>query len=174
MKIFNTRSRLILVSVLAIGATAAAAQTLSSERGGQSALRDASLRHADFHDMRGGHHGGFGGRHGGDLMTGLFEAIDTDGDGAVTQREIDAYRDARVGAVDTSGDGALDIGEFDTLYRELTRPRMVDAFQRLDADGDGSVTTEELDERFGSIVERLDRNGDGALGIEDRRGRHRS
>ncbi|MEL6208243.1 MAG: EF-hand domain-containing protein [Pseudomonadota bacterium] len=122
---------------------------------------------------RGGEHGGFGfgrGRGGSERFQRLFAEIDADGDGAVTQEEVDAYRSARVAAADASGDGALSIEEFDTLYREFTRDRMVDAFQDLDSDGDGVISTEEFDFRFGSIVERMDRDGDGALTLQMGRG----
>ncbi|MEM8571831.1 MAG: hypothetical protein AAGG56_13135 [Pseudomonadota bacterium] len=99
----------------------------------------------------------------------LFEEVDMDGDGMVTQEEVDAFRDAKVGEADTSGDGALSIEEFDDLYREFTRSQMVDLFQRLDANGDGVIGSEEMDRRFGNAVERMDRNGDGALSIQDGR-----
>jgi Ca2+-binding EF-hand superfamily protein len=101
----------------------------------------------------------------------LFEEIDADGDGAVTQAEIDAFRAAKVAGADTSGDGALSIEEFDTLYREFTRWRMVRAFQELDTDGDGVISQAEMDRRFGRVVEQMDRDGDGALTLQDRRPR---
>lgn len=115
---------------------------------------------------------GFGGPGGGEMMQMLFEEVDADGNGAVTQEEIDAFRAARVGAADASGDGGLTLEEFETLYREFTRLRMVRAFQALDTDGDGVISQAEMDRRFGQVVERMDRNGDGALTLEDR-GRRR-
>lgn len=100
------------------------------------------------------------------MMGELFSQIDTDGDGRITQAEIDAFRSARVGAADASGDGALSLDEFDTLYRELTRRQMVRAFQNLDTDGDGTISPAEMDARFGRLAERMDRNGDGALSLQ--------
>jgi len=38
---------------------------------------------------------------------------------------------------------------------------MVRAFQRLD--GDGIISSDEMDGRFGNIVQRMKRNGDGGL-----------
>ena len=99
----------------------------------------------------------------------LFGEVDADGNGKVTQAELDAFRQAQVTKADTSGDGAVDLAEFEVIFRERTRPLMVDAFQMLDDDGDGKVTDAELSERFGAVVARLDRNGDGALSLEDRR-----
>ena len=45
---------------------------------------------------------------------------------------------------------------------------MVDTFQDFDADDDGVVSAEELDLRFGDIVEWMDCDGDGALTLQDR------
>lgn len=98
----------------------------------------------------------------------MLAAIDADGNGAITQAEVDAYLAARVAAADVDGDGAIALDEFEPVFAEQTRPRMVDAFQALDADGSGTVTEGEIDARFGDIVERLDRDDDGALSPADR------
>ena len=97
----------------------------------------------------------------------LFTQIDTDQNGSITQAEIDAFRASKIGAADTSGDGALSIDEFDTLYREFTRTRMVRAFQGLDTDGDGVISAAEMDARFSNVVDRMDRDDDGALSLQD-------
>ncbi len=44
---------------------------------------------------------------------------------------------------------------------------MVDVFQDLDANGDGTINSGELDARLARIVQRLDRDGDGALTLTD-------
>lgn len=115
------------------------------------------------HGMRGG-----GMMGGGEMMRTLFAQIDADGNGSVTQEEVDAFRAAKVAEADVSGDGALSIEEFDTIYREFTRSRMVDMFQDFDADGDGVISPEEADARFGDVVDRMDRDNDGALTLTDR------
>lgn len=128
----------------------------------------------DHRGARGAHDDrrGAGGHAGAGLMQEIFAQVDGDGDGSVTQTEIDSWRAAQVSGADADGNGALAIDEFDTVYRALTRSRMVDAFQALDADGDGALDAAELDARFASAVERMDRNGDGVLSLEDRgRGR---
>ncbi|SFR10466.1 EF-hand domain-containing protein [Poseidonocella sedimentorum] len=115
---------------------------------------------------KGARMGGFGPM--GVNVAAIFAEIDADGDKSITQADIDAYRADKVASVDASGDGALDIEEFDDLYRSFTRERMVDIFQVFDADGDGSVSSEELDARLGNVVERMDRDDDGALTLQDR------
>ncbi|MEP4377604.1 MAG: EF-hand domain-containing protein [Alphaproteobacteria bacterium] len=105
----------------------------------------------------------------------LFVQMDADKNGAVTQEEVDTFRAAQVQSADANGDGALNIQEFESLYRAFTHTRMVDVFQVLDDNGDGVISPDETDAKFGSLVKRMDRNGDGALSIEDRgrKGGHR-
>jgi len=121
----------------------------------------------------GGHGPGWGGmrggRHGG--MRAILREADADGDGALTQEELDAYVAETRALGDTDGDGNLTLAEFEAAWLAVTRPRMVDAFQALDEDGDAVVTAAELDARFGNVVARFDRNDDGRLDPSDRRGR---
>ena len=174
------RSKLIPMGFLALalagtGALVATAQTAPPAPDAPAAQN--AVEHSDMRGDRdgprgdrGGHRGDrASGEHGGsEMFQVLFTEVDADGDGSVTQAEIDTYRATKVGEADTSGDGALSIDEFDTLYRELTRSRMVDAFQNLDVNGDGVISTDELDARFGNIVDRMDRDGNGALTLQDR------
>lgn len=137
----------------------------SDSRDGQRGKHDG---HGKRHGRGPGDRGDVHGRGSSELFQQMFTQIDTDQDGRITQAEIDTFRAAKVGTADASGDGALSLDEFDTLYRELTRTRMVRAFQSLDADGDGVITAAEMDTRFGSLVDRMDRDGDGALSVQDR------
>lgn len=180
---------LVAITVTGTGAVVAIAQDTAPQAMGQQMQGMKTMRAGWGDGERGwGRHGGegghwgksHGGRHGmggmggpgGGMFRTLFTEVDADKDGKVTQAEIDAFRDAKVASADASGDGSLSIEEFDTLYREFTRSRMVDAFQRLDDDGDGQVTKAEMDDRLANIVKFMDRNGDGALSMEDRgRGR---
>ncbi len=147
-------------------------------------------------DRRGGHHGrGYGhhgrghdddhhsrradrgGRHGGkmghgrrmDRLMDLIELYDRDGDGKVTQAEIDQGRADRLSEFDGDGNGTLSLQEYEALWLDAMRERMVDRFQKHDDNGDGEVTVEEFSERTGRLVMRGDRNDDGAIGPEDMR-----
>ena len=130
-----------------------------------------------------GHHGGFGAfQHdrGGDSQRGrgrgaaMLENFDTNGDGQLTQAEIDAVRADRFAAFDTDGNGELTLGEYEALWLDAMRERMVDRFQSLDNDGDAIVTTAEFVEPFAAMVSRMDRNQDGIINADDmgRHGRH--
>ena len=122
------------------------------------------------YNRHGGHHGK---GHFKLLATEMFHSIDADGDGRLTQAEIDQVRNDRHAKYDANGDGNLGLEEFAGLWQETTRPLTVRVFQVLDRDGDAIVTRAEYDRPLASIVEMLDRDNDGALSMNDRwRGRH--
>jgi hypothetical protein len=110
----------------------------------------------------------FGGDKGGKRMMKMFETFDANGDGALTQEEIDTYRSARLAEFDANGDKVLTLEEYQALWLDAMHERMVDGFQRLDADGDGQVTGTEFNAPFARLVARADRNDDGKLDASDR------
>lgn len=159
-------SSVLSTAVLLSGLTVATAQSTSQTTPAQveQGEKPAKMNRADF---RKGH-----GRHGGrGMLNQIIQKVDADGDGSVKQAELDTFRAALVQGADVSGEGDISLEEFQTIYLELTRERMVDAFQTLDADGDGLVTQAERDSRFGSAIEQMDRNQDGMLDHQDRRNR---
>jgi Ca2+-binding EF-hand superfamily protein len=97
----------------------------------------------------------------------LFETFDADGDGAVTLEEARGVAADGRARYDADSDGSLSLEEFSGLHAEITRPRMVDAFQRLDADGDGIVTADEMDRPIARMGARLDRDDDGDIDSDD-------
>ncbi|MBH0238554.1 EF-hand domain-containing protein [Methylobrevis albus] len=120
------------------------------------------------HD-RGGPHGK---GHHGRMAAELMERYDTNGDGRITQEEIDAVQATRFADAAAGGD-AVTLDNFKTFWLQEHDERVVRAFQRLDRDGDGRITAEEFNRRTDGLVERLDRDGDGALSRVDRpRGPH--
>lgn len=157
----------LTVAAVLSGLTVATAQTAPTSEPVQIEARADKAKATRVNFRKG--HGERGGR---GMMGQMMEKADANGDRALTQEEIDAFRAATVANADASGEGDISLDEFETIYLEMTRERMVDAFQNLDADGDGAVTQAEMDKRFGSIVERMDRNDDGQLDRDDRGGRH--
>ncbi len=125
-----------------------------------------------------GHHGRFGisqGDDGRDFRRGrgrgaaMIENFDSNGDGQLTQAEIDAVRADRFAEFDTDGNGELTLSEYEALWLDAMRERMVDRFQSLDDDGDAIVTTGEFVDPFAAVVSRMDRNDDGVLSLDDMR-----
>lgn len=124
----------------------------------------------ETHGMRGKRYRGAKrnrGRHVGYLM----KRFDTNEDRKLTQEELDQARKELLGRHDKNGDGKLTLAEFETLWLEFMRQRMVRGFQRIDRDGDAEITVVEFLEPYSRIVERLDRNEDGVLDKNDRRKR---
>ncbi len=110
--------------------------------------------------MRGAHHAA---GHSGSIL----EAFDTNNDGQLTQTEIDTFRADRLAKFDSDGNGTLSLKEYEALWLDAYRERMVDEFQRHDHDGDAVVTAEEFNEPYAKLVARMDRNGDGILTSEE-------
>ncbi len=128
----------------------------------------ASVAEAQGHGHRGDRGGGHGMRGG----WGTVEIFDLNEDGQITQAEIDEFRANQITEFDTDGDGQLTLDEYQALWLDAMRERMVDRFQDHDDDGDAIVTLEEFSEPYAALVERRDQNGDGVLSAEDmRRGR---
>ena len=147
----KTKTLTALAVAAALGGTALAGASYAGHRGGGHGM--------DFLDK-------------GQLAVSameLFDAVDADGDGKLTQAEIDRLRNDRHAAHDTDGDGNLSLEEFAALWHETTRPLTVRAFQMLDTDGDAVVTRAEYDRPLAGIVERFDRDGDGGLSLRDHR-----
>ncbi|SFR57482.1 EF-hand domain-containing protein [Litoreibacter janthinus] len=101
-----------------------------------------------------------------------FEELDADGNGSITEAEMQAHRAARFTTADTDGDGSLSRAELeaqmsadkgDRMGRRLDR--MID---RLDTDKNGALSQEELAQAGGERkgrggFSRLDKDGDGAV-----------
>ncbi len=159
------KSTKVTVAVVSVAATIALVGTgLSSAheswRGGDG------YQGQSYHGQhrKGGHHGKAHKK-----MLRMMKQFDSNGDSSLTQAEIDEGRQKQLAQYDSDKDGNLSLQEFQALWLDRTRSRMVDRFQNLDEDGDASVTTAEFMEPFANAVERHDRNGDGALSRDDRR-----
>ncbi len=137
----------LLVAVMALGGTAAYVGN--------------AIASGNFHGAR------FGGHHGGPVQ--MLRQFDTNKDGIVSLEEVQTEADRRIGENDSDGDKALSLEEYEAVWLEFVRPRMVDSFQNFDEDGDGRVTKSEVDEKIEMMISRLDRNEDGKITKEEMR-----
>ena len=120
-----------------------------------------------------GKHGGFGG-HRGQMVQQVFTQFDANGDGTITEQEVSDKLTATLSDNDGNGNGSLDLAEFEAIWLEQTRFKMVDVFQRLDEDGSGEITEAELAEKQVALMDRVDRNDDGQITKREmKRGHHR-
>ncbi len=99
----------------------------------------------------------------------MMQRFDANKDGKLTQEELDGARKTLLARHDGDKDGKLSLAEFEKLWLEVKRRRMVRSFQRIDEDGDAAITLDEFLKPYAKMISRLDRNEDGVLDKQDRR-----
>ncbi|WP_240790297.1 EF-hand domain-containing protein [Rhodobacter sp. SY28-1] len=131
------------------------------------ALMGAALGSAALAERGMGGMGGHDGR--GPMMLEMFDTIDADKDGKITQDELAAHRAAEFAAADTNGDGALSAEELQAkMLAEMLARRSAQMIENMDDDGNGSLSVEEMGE--GPMAEhfaRIDTDNDGAISKEE-------
>lgn len=95
----------------------------------------------------------------------FFAVFDTNHDRVLSDDEIEAASGA-LGKMDRNGDGQITLDEL--RMPPPGRPPVPPVIAALDADKDGTISAEEL-ENSPESLKRLDRNGDGALSPEELR-----
>ena len=161
----STRVAIATAAAVAAGGLVVVAAQADTRWHGKQGYQESGGKHGGRH---GDSRGGLG------RMSKMLETFDANGDGALTQEEIDTARLNRFTESDADGDKALMLTEYQALWLDVMHERMVDRFQKLDADGDGRVTAEEFAEPYSHFVARADHNDDGKVDKDDRqhRGRH--
>lgn len=107
----------------------------------------------------------------------MMDRLDLNGDGAVTEREMDALAAVRFLGWDGDGDGVVTEAEMVAAAQARIARRVAKRFAKMDANGDGRIEQAEF-ETFGA--ERFagwDGDGDGKVSAEEmrahaRRGHH--
>lgn len=110
----------------------------------------------------------FKGPRGGHGPMKLFAQFDVNKDQALTKDEITTGIAKKIADNDKDGDGAVSLEEFKAEWAKMTQELMVRAYQRMDRDGNGKVTTQELTEQASFMFDRMDRNDDGKIDKSDR------
>ena len=163
-----TRKNMIIVASIAtlVGIVTIGGVSVADRR--EHRGDDERYEHRGCGFQRGEHRGRHDGFRRGDR---LFENFDANGDGKLTQAEVDQARRERFASFDADSDGKLSLPEYQALWSDAMRSRMVNRFQDLDDDGDAAVTSEEFLAPFGKVVCRMDRDDNGELTRDELRRR---
>ncbi len=97
---------------------------------------------------------------------GFFERLDGNGDGTLTADELPEEMRERIMGADADGDGAVSREEMQQMRPRGGR-RGGTLFERFDADDDGTLTAAELPGEMASRIMEADANGDGRLTREE-------
>ena len=103
----------------------------------------------------------------------VFERLDADGDGAVTQAELTARREQLFDRIDSDDDGVVSASEREAAKGrgERIRKRFEGAaeehFESTDTDGDGKLTHAEFMAAPHPLLGKADADGNGVLTREE-------
>lgn len=107
------------------------------------------------------------------VMPDLLTRADANGDGAVSKDEVDAFRKAEFARMDTNHDGFVSDDEMKAFILAKMAARAGEMADRRikadDSNGDGRLTLAELegDRRTSRMFTRLDRDGDGTISRDE-------
>lgn len=127
------------------------------------ALMGAVLASAAMADRGPGAQGGPGA-----MLLEMFDGIDTDSDGKLTEAELAAHHEAMFTASDANADGMLNAEELAARqlarFTETLADRTARMIENRDNNGDGSLSLAEMEEAPGMRhFARMDSDNDGAI-----------
>lgn len=104
----------------------------------------------------------------------MFERFDANHDGKVSPDEFESTHRQRFADADADGNGQIDRDEFGAAAQARRAERIDRVFNRLDADGNAVLSAAEMNATSLARFRRLDRNGDGSVSQDevDRAFRH--
>lgn len=165
----GTKIALAVATIAVVGAAGLSSMATAEYRGksgwGHHGMGHHGAGHKGGRMYGRGHHGM--GHKGGGMHAMMMERFDTNKDSKLTQEELDGARTKLLGTYDVDKDGKLSLAEYEKLWLEVKRRKMVRSFQRTDKDGDASITLDEFLKPYSKFVQRMDRNEDGVLDRED-------
>lgn len=103
---------------------------------------------------------------------GYMEKVDTDGNGKISKAEAEAARETHFKSADADGNGSVSLEEFLAMEERRRQMKLKRRFERSDKNGDGVLTSDELEPRHGGHFEKMDKDGDGEISEEERKAAH--
>lgn len=98
-----------------------------------------------------------------------FQEMDANGDGQLTQEEMDAHRSQRFSKADSDGDGRLSVEEMQAAAQQKANDRVTEMFEEHDANKDGFLSDGELPKprRAGKMFDRIDADNSGTISEQE-------
>lgn len=101
----------------------------------------------------------------------IMAMLDLDGDGQITRAEAEGAMTARFAEADIDENGTLSLAEMQALEQTRQADRLAERFQRMDANGNGEISVDEMPqpdaERMTRMFDRADADGDGVISAEE-------
>ena len=102
-----------------------------------------------------------------------MDRADSDGDGALSFEEFAAAGPDFFSEADSDGDGTITANELvDRMLRQRLMDRAERMIARFDVDGDGQLTTDEIEERQQKMFALMDVDNSGSIEEDEMRRRH--
>jgi hypothetical protein len=101
----------------------------------------------------------------------MMHRLDLNGDGAVTEREMDAQATVRFLRWDGDGDGVVTEAEMMAAAQARVAQRIAKRFAKMDANGDGRIEQAEFEAFGADRFAGWDSDGDGKVSAEEMRAR---
>ena len=96
-----------------------------------------------------------------------FSQLDADGNGEVSQAELQARAAKRFGDSDSNADGILTREELLAAGQKRSERRVERMLKRFDANGDGALSKDELPMHGADMFARADADNSGGLSEEE-------
>ena len=102
----------------------------------------------------------------------IFEQLDTDQNGGISEKEAKGPMAKRFNRLDADSSGEITKEELTVVgdkMRQQKKKKSGKKFEEIDSNGNGSISKNEADPRMLKNFEKLDENGDGTLAKEELR-----